>query len=104
MPFEGALFTDGKACTVTHSFVARAISTASVTAAEARSHLGRVEPDEERKVVLAPGRQANLGRPGAHNGMLPCHLGLRRRSLRIAMRRARISSPRVRSGSITSSM
>ena len=40
----------------------------------------------------------------AYSGMLPCQRGLRRRSLRRAIFRARISSPRVRPGSITSSM
>jgi hypothetical protein len=41
--------------------------------------------------------------PG-YRGIFPCQRGLRRRSLRRAMRRARISSSRVRPGSMTSSM
>src|SRR5438270_5501614 len=43
-------------------------------------------------------------RSGRQSGMFPCHFGLRVRSLRMATRSARMSSPRVRPGSITASM
>src|SRR5205807_10113269 len=66
--------------------------------AQVLGHLGSVQPREQRQVVLSPGLQLD------HSGMLPCQRGLRRRSLREAMRSARISSKRVRPGSITSSM
>ena len=72
--------------------------------AQVLHHLGRVQTDQQREVLLRPGHQPDLRRINLHKGMLPCNRGLRLRSFRNAILKARISSHRVRPGSITSSM
>ncbi|MFI4978560.1 MAG: hypothetical protein ACHQC8_07805, partial [Solirubrobacterales bacterium] len=64
--------------------------------AQVLHHLRRVLPDQQREVFLRPGHQPDLRRINLHKGMLPCNLGLRRRSFRNAILKARISSHRVR--------